>query len=416
MIERQHVSATDSRICRECGVVFEFPLSRGRTRWVCSEQCRSARDAKLRSTRVRTTQCRADGCGKPANRVAAQLCEVHYCRLRRNGHLDLRPKPPRKRVPVTEATCVTCAATWQRVAQYGRMPDMCPRCAGMQLSSKIWVIKCVSCASAFVLPARSGQKPRMCARCVDASVYAAEAATAAAEAVKAARLRPLRAIQCPVCSTVFHTRALDGRMTCSRACRSAYVKRVREANPPPPKQRKQCEWCDKPIAPYHRTTCGSKACVAARAHKAWTRRKIGQQQGNCSECGQLFVYTGVLRLTCGKACAVVRWSRTSGGNGVRRARRRGQQADPVDPIAVLSRDQWICQLCGISTPRRLRGKNVRNAPTVDHIIPIARGGAHTYDNVQCACRACNTTKGAKMRGQLRIPMAGAASDRCGCGD
>jgi 5-methylcytosine-specific restriction endonuclease McrA len=33
--------------------------------------------------------------------------------------------------------------------------------------------------------------------------------------------------------------------------------------------------------------------------------------------------------------------------------------------------------------------------TVDHIIPIARGGTHARTNLQVLCRACNSAKGAR---------------------
>ena len=31
-------------------------------------------------------------------------------------------------------------------------------------------------------------------------------------------------------------------------------------------------------------------------------------------------------------------------------------------------------------------------PTLDHIIPLAKGGTHTWNNVQCACAMCNSEK------------------------
>jgi 5-methylcytosine-specific restriction endonuclease McrA len=33
-----------------------------------------------------------------------------------------------------------------------------------------------------------------------------------------------------------------------------------------------------------------------------------------------------------------------------------------------------------------------DAPTVDHIIPLAKGGTHTWDNVQLAHWSCNSDK------------------------
>lgn len=42
------------------------------------------------------------------------------------------------------------------------------------------------------------------------------------------------------------------------------------------------------------------------------------------------------------------------------------------------------------------------APELEHIIPIAMGGTHTWDNVACACRLCNQAKGARDFGQLGL--------------
>lgn len=44
-----------------------------------------------------------------------------------------------------------------------------------------------------------------------------------------------------------------------------------------------------------------------------------------------------------------------------------------------------CQLCG--------KKLLLNQITIDHIVPLSRGGADTVDNIQCAYKACNKMKG-----------------------
>ena len=44
----------------------------------------------------------------------------------------------------------------------------------------------------------------------------------------------------------------------------------------------------------------------------------------------------------------------------------------------------VCHYCGRSTSPR--------ALTMDHIVPIARGGRSTKSNVVTACKACNTAK------------------------
>lgn len=84
----------------------------------------------------------------------------------------------------------------------------------------------------------------------------------------------------------------------------------------------------------------------------------------------------------------------AGRNHRKRARLAGVEYEAVQPRKVFDRDGWRCQICGISTPAKCRGTHKKNAPELDHVIPIALGGPHTYGNVQCACRQCNGKKGA----------------------
>lgn len=75
----------------------------------------------------------------------------------------------------------------------------------------------------------------------------------------------------------------------------------------------------------------------------------------------------------------------------------------VNPFKVFERDGWRCQICGKPTPRSRRGTLHPNAPELDHIVPISKGGPHAYANTQCACRACNIEKGDRFalgQGQL----------------
>lgn len=69
---------------------------------------------------------------------------------------------------------------------------------------------------------------------------------------------------------------------------------------------------------------------------------------------------------------------------------------PFDPYDVFRRDQWKCRGCGVDTPRRLRGTYEPDAPELDHVIPLSRGGWHAPDNCQTLCRQCNADKGALL--------------------
>jgi HNH endonuclease len=86
-----------------------------------------------------------------------------------------------------------------------------------------------------------------------------------------------------------------------------------------------------------------------------------------------------------------------------RAKRFGVEYVAINPIKVFDRDSWRCQICDRKTPKRLRGTYADNAPELDHRVPMALGGSHTWGNVQCSCRSCNMSKGAKkVLGQISM--------------
>lgn len=80
----------------------------------------------------------------------------------------------------------------------------------------------------------------------------------------------------------------------------------------------------------------------------------------------------------------------------RRARMRATKVEPIDPFDIFDRDNWQCYICGTPTPKDKRGTFSDNAPELDHIVPLAKGGTHTRDNVACACRQCNHKKSDEM--------------------
>lgn len=111
--------------------------------------------------------------------------------------------------------------------------------------------------------------------------------------------------------------------------------------------------------------------------------------GCCKECGIISVDA-----FCSPACRKRHYQRIRNGN--RRAHMKNVVTESVNPLKVLERDNYTCQICGCPTPFDKRGTVEHDAPEVDHIIPISKGGSHTYDNLRCACMKCNNNKGDKM--------------------
>lgn len=82
----------------------------------------------------------------------------------------------------------------------------------------------------------------------------------------------------------------------------------------------------------------------------------------------------------------------STNNHRRRAAQFGVRYEYINKKTVFSRCGWMCGLCGLPMDPTVRWPDPR-AATLDHIIPIARGGDHVYGNVQGAHYACNLKKG-----------------------
>jgi 5-methylcytosine-specific restriction endonuclease McrA len=75
-----------------------------------------------------------------------------------------------------------------------------------------------------------------------------------------------------------------------------------------------------------------------------------------------------------------------------RAKLYGCAYQTISKVSVFERDGWACYLCGDPTPRELKGTRNPKAPEIDHVVPMVRGGSHTYENVRCVCKSCNRAK------------------------
>lgn len=129
-------------------------------------------------------------------------------------------------------------------------------------------------------------------------------------------------------------------------------------------------------------------------------------KADCMCCGITFDRRddGASRFMCSQSCRS-RAERASKriARKKRKALERGARtADSVDPFKVFDRDGWRCQMCRKKTPRSKRGTYDTNAPELDHIMPLSKGGAHSYANTQCLCRSCNAAKSDTPIGQLSL--------------
>lgn len=62
--------------------------------------------------------------------------------------------------------------------------------------------------------------------------------------------------------------------------------------------------------------------------------------------------------------------------------KRGWKIPPVSRREVFRRDHNRCQYCGST-----------HQLTLDHVLPLSKGGPHSWENVVTACEPCNQRKG-----------------------
>lgn len=84
---------------------------------------------------------------------------------------------------------------------------------------------------------------------------------------------------------------------------------------------------------------------------------------------------------------------------------RGRVCSPVDPEALAD------LIVEASACAYGQGSLETFGSAVDHIMPLARGGSHTLDNLTITCQPCNRAKGDLTRAEFEAWLKGIAR-RC----
>lgn len=227
-------------------------------------------------------------------------------------------------------------------------------------------------------------------------------------------------INCAHCGVEFTT-SRDTKQYCRKACKLAAW---RASNPDQVRQHQLDDKRKPNFSPYYAGYCmlcnapfGSKRkrLVCSRECELTYRRSwavtLGRRQHaekalviSCEQCRCAF--SPLYGLSHTKLCVPCKDARALIHKQIRRIKRkalqRGATVESVNPAKVFDRDGWRCKLCGIKTPKSKRGTYADDAPELDHIMPLSKGGDHSYRNTQCACRRCNGAKADRPMGQMLL--------------
>lgn len=163
----------------------------------------------------------------------------------------------------------------------------------------------------------------------------------------------------------------------------------------------KCPTCDERERAQRKTERETEAKrKAERRAEEYAKVKI------CKSCGNVFHSFSPTQLYCCGTCQrrekrkrdtqAGKLRLICSGNHRKRARLLGVAYEPgITLKKLIERDGNQCQICGYScNPNDKRWGEYFGPlyPTIDHVIAMAKGGGHTWDNVQLAHAICNSIK------------------------
>lgn len=180
---------------------------------------------------------------------------------------------------------------------------------------------------------------------------------------------------------------------CNFRCVGRYIRRQQLAVT----VTKVCVGCGEDFTTQdnRRTTCGT-GCRQWLVSHPGVMRVLDRE---CLHCGTPFRALTAKQKYCRPSCCAT----------ANKIRRRGRMAsafvDDVHKIVIAKRDRWICQLCGSKVSKTLRAPHPHSW-SIDHVIPIAAGGEHSYANTQLAHLGCNVAKGHRTTQAVQLALIG----------
>lgn len=91
---------------------------------------------------------------------------------------------------------------------------------------------------------------------------------------------------------------------------------------------------------------------------------------------------------------------------IRRARLRETEVDAAVTVKSLRKMHGDdCCYCGVTMDFKVRARSegiARNRASLEHVLPLSRGGTHTFDNAALACHHCNVSKNRKTVEEWKV--------------
>lgn len=286
--------------------------------------------------------CSIDGCVKQVN--ARGLCSTHYDRARAADPDGFRITSKRVDasgipLPCSVESCservhakMMCKYHYSRARRFGDASDV--------FDGRV----CDWCGSTFRVNERGDRRKRFCCAECRSEFYNE------ARRRETAKRQLETVLLCKQCGDEFYSEGTLARRYCSDRCRSAW-------------------WRENPTGECSTDGCNRPLCARGlcKMHYKRRARELGMMKPEPWD------------------------DRRRENYQKRRALKRGADAELIDNAKVFDRDGWMCGICAEAVDPELKWPDPMSV-SLDHVVPLAKGGSHTYDNVQCAHLRCNIQK------------------------
>lgn len=166
-----------------------------------------------------------------------------------------------------------------------------------------------------------------------------------------------------------------------------------------PSDQMKCRDCRASAPRVPCVVCGGLVTSSRTEH---VRCHPARTSVQCEVCGGEFPYRRSKRF-CSARCRTAerdarvgpRIRHTSEAATRRRARKMGVASERYTRAEIAERDGYCCGLCGGVVDMGVAWPH-RESPSVDHVVPLVRGGNDTRANCQLAHLGCNLAKGARV--------------------
>jgi 5-methylcytosine-specific restriction endonuclease McrA len=214
---------------------------------------------------------------------------------------------------------------------------------------------------------------------------------------------------CQQCGKEYvRVQGVNGTKYCSLECS------IKAGNHKARPVKRVCAWCGKEYE-KHIGDGGNKYCSDKCFHEALKDKSLRRYSDICSNnyesrkvkckwCGKEFnTQYKKSHVFCSIECKG-KWKRHWGLRRFKVLRKAGVIVDKdITLRKVIIKYNKKCNICGKEINENDYVLDInsvfrcgKNYPTIDHIIPISKGGLHEWNNIQLAHMGCNASKGDSM--------------------